>query len=316
MLKKLRKESFKKVGVTLAALLLVAGVLLAAGAYNIVYKFQGTKDIYALDSEDLLNSYSMGEIYLIYDSISEIVDRNGNTVEREYLIPMGNDEYMVARFPKEYIPLADKVLEESVAFLKGESAEMPQSVFYATGKVVKMDKELLDIYHTYVNYDDLEEADRELYLPYVWTVGRMGGVSNTYVYIAGLLSIALIIAAIVIFIKWAGFGYQREIRRSKHRETALAVISRTQPVRENAYLTADFIIFNDGARTRLVEAADIRGVSVSGDYKGKYVRIELKKGSRRLYSKDADYLAELIGKTYRLDKHKVQTEKYKSILEG
>ncbi len=315
MLKKLRKESFKKIGVVIAALLLVAGVLLAAGAYNIIYKFQGTKDIYALDSEDLQNSYSTGEIYLIYDSISEIVDKNGNTVRREYLIPMGEKEYMVASFPADYLPLAEKVLEESTALFKGETEELPQNVFYATGKVVKMDKELLDIYHTYLNYDSLEEADKALYLPYVWTVGSMGDISNTYVYIAGLLSIALIIAALVIFIKWLTYGYQKKLKKGKHAATAIAVIGRTVPVRENAYITADFILFNEGANTRLVEAQEIDSVSVGNSFMGKYVLIKLKKGSHRLYSKDADYLAELIGKTYKLDKNRVHTEKYKSILE-
>ncbi len=314
-MKKFRQQSFKIISIVLVLLIVLSVTLFATGGYNIFAKFEGTKDIYALPQEDLENSYCYGEVYLIYDAISQVVDRNGNVISREYVVPMGQEEFMVLSLPEKYIEAAEVLMAESKAYLKGERELEPDSLFYVSGKVVKQDDELLRDYQAYFEYDKMSEEEQALCLPYVWTVGRMGNVSNDFVYIGGIIAIVSIIAAVVIFIKWATYGYQKELKNKKHKGIAAAVLAKTKPVRERMYVSADVVIFQEGAKTRLIPADKIEDTEIGRDILGQYLKIKLTKGARKLHTDDAEFLTAFLQKTYHLDKKKQQREEYKSILE-
>ncbi len=314
-MKQFRKQSLRYVGGALCAFLGLALVLLATGGYNIFAKFAGTRDIYALEADELEGSYCYGEVYWIENEISRVVDSRGNIITKEYVVPMGESEWMVLSLTPKYFELADKLMEETQAFKNGEREFEPESIFYIAGKVVKQDAELLEAYHDYFVYDELSTEKKELVLPYVWTEGRMGNVSNTYVYICGLTAIALIIAAVAIFIKWLTYGYQKELKNKKHKAAVQSLIAKTKPVRERAYVTAELLVFQEGVKTHLVEAENIVDTAVDSDFRGKFVLIKLKKGTRKMHTPDAEFISNFLQKTYRLEKKKQKKEEYKSILE-
>ena len=98
MNQELRRRSLKKKLPAIIILAVIGIVILAVYASDIILLIKGPVDLSTLDVSELSGKYVETEVYGIYDWYAQSVETKNGTdrvVDQEYIIPVGEEEYMV-----------------------------------------------------------------------------------------------------------------------------------------------------------------------------------------------------------------------------
>lgn len=127
---------------------------------------------------ELKGQYVEAEVYLIYDWYAYTERTNTSTnrstvTEKEYIIPVGDAEYMGLAVDAGYISTADDLLDASYELLTGAS-QTPGESFTVRGTILPLSGESLDFYHQVVGYDDWTAEEQQMFLPLVLKADYLG----------------------------------------------------------------------------------------------------------------------------------------------
>ena len=166
MLQELKMKSLKGHAASIIiALALAAGLLWGTG-FGAFKAIGGPKPLDSLDVSELKGQYVEAEVYLIYDWYAYTERTNTSTnrstvTEKEYIIPVGDAEYMGLAVDAGYISTADDLLDASYELLTGAS-QTPGESFTVRGTILPLSGESLDFYHQVVGYDDWTAEEQQL----------------------------------------------------------------------------------------------------------------------------------------------------------
>ena len=185
MLQELKMKSLKGHAASIIiALALAAGLLWGTG-FGAFKAIGGPKPLDSLDVSELKGQYVEAEVYLIYDWYAYTERTNTSTnrstvTEKEYIIPVGDAEYMGLAVDAGYISTADDLLDASYELLTGAS-QTPGESFTVRGTILPMSGESLDFYHQVVGrLDGRGAAD----VPAVGAESGLPGQHGTIRYLA------------------------------------------------------------------------------------------------------------------------------------
>ncbi|RHN01371.1 DUF6709 family protein [Dielma fastidiosa] len=266
MLKELKKVSLKKVLPLLLICFVVGLVLLGIGAPSAITVLSGGTDINRVPVNELEGKYVSAEITFIMNSYAYTERRSSGkskVTAKEYIIPVGQAEYMGIEVPAKFVDQADALLRATNDYIINEN-EFTGESFTIHGTVKAMSSQSKKYYHEVVGYDEMTLETQKLMLPLVLEEGQVGDKSQTEVWMytgGGLLLTAL---GLFFLIRVMSGSYQKSITQycaaQLDADSALAKV-------EDFYQMADqvsgirmdrnFMMFQVGAKTWLLPASSV-----------------------------------------------------------
>lgn len=148
-----------------------------------------------LDIEDIReNTKVEAEIDFILDYYA-YTEQDGKTIEKEYFIPVGEEEYMGVVLGQKYLEQADANLNATWEYMDGDESALDEiTPITVTGTIMPIKGESWTFYREYIDSLGWTDEEEEIFLPYAIMVGDLGE-NNT-----GAFFIVLIIGAIVLIL--------------------------------------------------------------------------------------------------------------------
>lgn len=177
MLKELKMLSLKKNLVRVIVFFAVGCVFIAMQITSFRTLIGGKKNLDELYADQIHDAmYVEGTVWGIYDQYAETTDYDGGrltAISKEYIIPVGESEYMGMLVLPEYYDRCDALIDETWEYLEGEKDGI-DGIFQVKGTILAMDNETLRYFHDALGYDDWSLEERELVLPYYLVVDQFG----------------------------------------------------------------------------------------------------------------------------------------------
>lgn len=263
MLETLKKKSLKKV-IVWVVILYIASVVCMVISGGGIFKFPFKTDIYDLDISELEGKYVTADIYFIYDYYAYTTETSKSnprprTTSREYIIPIGENEYMGLYLPSKSLTKANTLMKSSQDILDGKAENInEEEIFTITGTILPMEKESLEFYREAVGYDEMDEADKALFLPYYLREDYLGKTPIAATFLLTIAAVVCFICATVMLVRSLTGAYQKDIvnfcAATGNKEQALERMSTyfesTQPVC-GIRIADDWMMFQEGAHTRV-----------------------------------------------------------------
>ncbi len=264
MLETLKKKSFKKVIAWVVVLYIAAVACMIISGCGI-FKLPFKKDIYDLDVNDLEGQYVTAEVYFIYDYYAYTTETSKSnprpkTTSKEYIIPIGENEYMGLYLPSRSLSKADKLMKSSQAYLDNPSGTGPseEEIFTITGTILPMAEDSLEFYHEAVGYDEMTDEEKALFLPYYLREDYLGRTTEGVTYLLSIGAVVCLICATVMLVRAITGAYQKDVVKfcadTGDKEQALERMSTyyesAQPV-SGIIIADNWIMFQQGAHTRV-----------------------------------------------------------------
>lgn len=268
MYKELKMKSFKK-NLPVILLLAALGIFFMAIYFDGIRVLLGGKqDLDSMTADQIEDGmYVEGTVYGIYDSYAYTEQKkNGSPAKvtsMEYVIPIGEGEYMGLFAPEKYVDGCDELMQESWDYLDGVSEEITGQ-FRVKGTILEMESESLEYYMEYLkdyaDYDNLTDAGKAAFLPYYLKIDHIGD-SATGTFIAFMvISGILFLIVIWMIVKALTGGYQRKLlkycRSNGIEEKVEQFYRNTAPV-EKIRIGREFIMGMQGAATVLFRAQEL-----------------------------------------------------------
>ena len=100
---------------------------------------------------------------------------DGVIQEKEYFIPVGEEEYMGVVLGKSYLSEADSNLQATWDYIEGDAEALNQfETIHVTGTILPMEREERWYYEEYISDLGWTEEEEEVFLPYVLRVNYIG----------------------------------------------------------------------------------------------------------------------------------------------
>jgi len=267
MLEELKRKTLKSHIAAILLLLALSVGMLFVTDFGVFKLLQGTPDLDTLELSELEGKYVKAEIYFIYDWYAGTQSVNKSTnkatiTEKEYIIPIGENEYMGLLMGRKRLSEADSLMEDSQKVLTGKTQDLGES-FWVKGTVCKMDEESLEYYHEVVGYDAYTEEEKELFLPLVLKVDYIGRTEQGLTWFLTAVSALSLFGALWMFIGSLTGWYQRSIKafcKASASPEALmeqldAFYQNTEPV--NGVRMGQWLMFLHGGNDTIVDSSDI-----------------------------------------------------------
>ncbi|MBQ3558791.1 MAG: hypothetical protein IJA07_04675 [Agathobacter sp.] len=210
-MKKLKKETIRHILPLLIIFWGVASLFLMVGISDSATVADGPTPLEEVDfSGDIDGLYVTGTIYYIYDCYCEVTEEEIVT-RREYLIDANDYYYMALRADDSDIQAADTLLDASYSYYLGEDdgTKLVAAQYEITGVIEKIPDSTLEYYHDYIEWDTLDDASKETFLPYYIRVTDYESDAATSLVIS---IIFFICGGIFLAMALAGF-YQRTVKK-------------------------------------------------------------------------------------------------------
>lgn len=141
------------------------------------------------------------DIYLIYDYYAYYED-NGKTISKEYLIPVGNSEYMGMVCEGTYMYTADSNMEIYWNYLDGKDiSENSLQTMRVEGTIMPITGESLQLYNEYIDGLQLTKEDKKYFLPYALMVDYLGDSTGNDLIFSAIFCAFMVIVGIAMFFK-------------------------------------------------------------------------------------------------------------------
>ena len=141
------------------------------------------------------------DIYLIYDYYS-YCEENGKTTAKEYLIPVGDSEYMGMECSGTYIYTADHNMQTYWDYLDGKDVS-PESLksMQVEGTIMPLTGESLRYYNEFIDALEWTEGDKQYFLPYVLMVVCFADSGGGVLIVGAIFFVFMVIVGIIMFTK-------------------------------------------------------------------------------------------------------------------
>ncbi len=268
MLAELKRKSIKS-HLLLVVLLLAASVgLLFVTNFGAFKAIQGPQPIDSFDVTELEGQYVEAEIYFIYDwyTATEVTDKSTKQSEitkKEYVIPIGENEFMGLGVGKKWLSQADGLMEDSERYLNGLAQGLGES-FMVKGTVVPMDSEGLEYYHYVVGYDDWTPEQQAYFLPLVLRVDYLGRTEQSLTWFLTAAAALCLFLALWMLIGSLTGRYQKGIKAfcaaSESPEATMEMLETfyqsTEPL-NGIRMGSQFMMFQQSSGDIVVASGDI-----------------------------------------------------------
>lgn len=276
MLNQLKRKALQNRLILAVVLFVVAVIVLWISDFAIFTFLAGPKQMDDMPLDELVGSYVETDVWGMYDYYAYTEQtKNGVSVgitEKEYIVPVGEMEYMGVAVPKQRIDDAEDLLERTIAYLDDETGEVEVGeTMHVRGYVSEMDAQTRGFYYETVGYDDMDAQTQAMFLPIVLRDGTVAG-DTTEVEMWLFTAIALVIIGLGVYgvINAAIGGYQSSIRKAcaagADPETTMEHIERfyedTQPI-GNVRADENWVMLQSGVNTELLRAQDIAWIHMS-----------------------------------------------------
>lgn len=255
----LKRLSLRRVLGAILVLAAAAAVLLGLSATDLMLLVRGPVSLDTLGEEELSGQYVTADVNYILDWYARTDKDSGATVEKEYIIPVGEAAYMGLVLPGPLVAEGDRLQEATAQYLYG-GAE-PGWYLQVRGTIRPLRGESLQYYYDMFGYDDLTFQQQELVLPLALYVGDVGDLAQNLVLLLAAGGGLCALAALYFLVKALSGGYQKSIRRFCDGDAVLAeqvaeFYADTQPVC-GLRCGERFLMFQQGATTQLLDPAHI-----------------------------------------------------------
>lgn len=269
-MKTLKMKSLKNnlIAIVLFLALGITGMVLAMP--STIMLIQGPQDLDTFDysqiaEEDFKQAYVEGTIYGIYDYYCDETT-NGKLSAREYVIDGGDYYYMGLRVKKSDMEPAEALLDASLDYLDGvdDGTALTAAQYRVKGTIKPMDDESRRIFKEYLDWNNMDEAERESFLFYYLEVNTIGNYDLVSVILFGIMAAVFFLLAI-LFIVWSFTGkYQKAITKyinsSAYPDSTRAKVENfldtTTPV-HGLYYNSTYLCAQEGSDTFFNETAKL-----------------------------------------------------------
>lgn len=196
------------------SLYVAAGLLLWFGISMLVVSLKPGEDIYSINGNDIEKGMHItGDIDFAYDYYAsqsderQVLGITTSTVDdtgRWYIIPIYGENYDDTKMitvrvnPKDYAAM-EKVVDNTWAYLYGETDTYGQDVYTIDARVIKLDDELHQYYYDWYGRGYEAEADQYL-VPYILVPTVSPWISGVLVLFGVLLLALAVISTVRLFL--------------------------------------------------------------------------------------------------------------------
>lgn len=152
-----------------------------------------------------------------------------SATEKEYIIPVGEEEYMGVVLSGADMDKADANMEATWAYMEGDESAYDQvTPFTVSGVIAPIEGESKRFYDEWVDSLDWSEEEKELFLPYALTPGFLGGEDTFQFAIITIFAFGAIILGIYMLIGGLNGSYLKPVVKyceaTGNKEAAMARI--------------------------------------------------------------------------------------------
>lgn len=259
------KKNYIKTGILLFIILFVIGAVLlgiASDGISAMLKPKGDLDyMYGDEIEPMRASYTVTYIMDYFSYYTE----GSATVEKEYFIPVGEEEYMAIDLSGAQMDKADNNMEATWAIMEGDDSAYDDVVpFVVTGSIVPLEGDSLKFYREYINELDWTAEEKELFLPYILKPGYVGPMESATFYILVILGLILIVIGICLLISGFSNKCLKQIKKfckdTGNEEAAMARVEQfyqTTPGVNNIRISPEFFMWLGGGKATFMSSDNI-----------------------------------------------------------
>lgn len=260
------KKKYRRKYITLTILFFVlALVVLAVKAESIKLLLTPKADLYELYADEITAPMRVeADIDFIIDYYAYYTE-NGTTKEREYFIPVGEEEYMGVLLGGSNMTKANNNMQATWEYMDGDNEALDAiETIHVTGTILPLEGMERTYYDGYI--DDLEwtEEEKEVFLPYVLKVGYIGDSDTVEFGIVMLVAGVLLICSIIWLVLGVRESYMKNIRKyceaSGSPEMAKAKLERfyeATPEVCGIRLSPEYFLSVKGSKALFAESKDI-----------------------------------------------------------
>ncbi|MBD5544235.1 MAG: hypothetical protein HDR01_08375 [Lachnospiraceae bacterium] len=263
MLQELKEKSSKQTK-TAVIICLIISVALLVGAWfaGLSELAKGTANLNDLMDDEIGKRYVKADIYAVMDYYAYTTE-DGETVEKEYIIPVGEESYMGLVVRDSNIRKCDELIEATTAYMNGEIDTL-STPFHVKGTILPMEEESLKYYKQYYEAIGWTDEELEVFLPYYLKVDYIGEWHCSGIYLICLLALIPILIAIWKILKNARGGYYKMVtaycKKAPDYDRAMADLDRfyrtTAPV-HGFRIARDFFMAPNGSNVLLLESKEL-----------------------------------------------------------
>lgn len=198
MFQALKKKYLVRYLLLTVMVFIVALLIIAVNADDIKVLLTPKVDLYDLYADEIKAPMRVeADIDFIMDYYA-YTTKDGTTTEKEYFIPVGEEEYMGIALRKSYLSDADNNMQATWDYMDGDTDSLEQlETIHVTGTILPLDGRERQYYEGYISDLGWTEEEEEVFLPYVLKVGYIGeSTSSQFVFLMVLAAICLILGII------------------------------------------------------------------------------------------------------------------------
>ncbi|MBD5105885.1 MAG: hypothetical protein HDT41_02720 [Lachnospiraceae bacterium] len=265
MLKELKEKSTKQTRVAVILCVIISIALVAVAWFTGFHVLlNGKVDLDDLKDDEIgkQKQYVKAKIFTVMDYYA-YTEEDGETKEKEYIIPVGEKSYMGLVARGDNMKKCDELMQETEKYFNGESKEFSEYL-WVEGTILPMSEESLKYYKQYYVTLGWSEEELEAFLPYYLGVNEIDGLDKDILYFLCVLAVVPILIAIWKIVKNARGGYYKMIteycKKAPNYDQAMAELERfyqaTAPV-HGFRVARDFIMAPNGVKTILLESKEL-----------------------------------------------------------
>lgn len=268
MIKELKKKSLKK-NLPLIIILAIVAVFFVGVCFDgVLVLLGGKQDLDTMTADQIEpGMYVEATIYGIFDNYAYTEEKKDGSlakvVSREYVIPVGEGEYMGLFAPKKYVSDCDALMEESWNYLDGVADEITGQI-RVKGTVLEMDEESKAYYMTYLkdyaDYENLSAEEQAAFLPYYLKIDFIGKTAASGFIAFMIFAGILILLDLIMIIRALSGGYQKMLikycKENGAEEKVDYFYRNTVPV-EDMRISREFIMGMQQVSTLFFKADDL-----------------------------------------------------------
>ncbi len=216
MLRELKMKSLKKNLLLIILFFVVSAIFFGLTMPDYLVLLKGPQNLNEMTADEIVEgAYVKGTIKLIYGSYANTTQtKNGDSkvVSEEYVIPVGESEYMGLVAGGSDMEKSRILLNESDMYLDDQSYEITSS-FDVKGTIKRMDAESLMYYHEALGYDEMNAQDQELFLPYCLQAGKIGSQDLSSLVIFTIFAVLFLGLALFFLIRALSGSSQKMLKQ-------------------------------------------------------------------------------------------------------
>ena len=250
MFQELKKKYLVKNLIVAILAFVIGGIVLFTQMDNIKMILAPAADLNAMYADEIEESMKVTvEVGAIMDYYA-YTEENGRVTEKEYIIPVGEEEYIALVLGKSYLDKADRNIDATWDYLDGDDSALDRiESFTVTGKVIPMSGESKQFYNEFIRALDWEPEEEELFLPYMIVTGSAaGGLTGDFIFF-GIVAALILIFGIYALVRGLTGGALKDIKKfceaTGNAEATMQRLERfyaqTQPV-EGIRISPEFIM--------------------------------------------------------------------------